>query len=644
MKIEKIVIRNLTSIEGEQVIDFTEEPLRSAGLFAITGDTGSGKSTILDAICLALYDKAPRFENAADKLSLAERTQREDKAQRVAADDAAGILRRGQKQGGAVVTFSTSEGERYEAIWSIRIKRTGTYDRPERTLLRLAPQKERLTNHKEIQTRIEAVTGLDYHQFTKTVILAQNSFANFLRAKSGEKAVLLEKLTGTEIYGEISREIYERAAAAEAVVRDLDSRMQGILHDRLSEEILVEMRDEKQLLTTRETRLSEERAQVVAQRNWLEDYAQATAEVSGAEQKLHAANRALDEVRGDRLKLDRYDLLLPMQPLFQEIKMRRADIHRIKTEEAATTGALEASREAIYKLSAALDTARERTADAEKQETARIPAINRGHALTGEINATSEQLARSEEQYKIEEIALKNRTDALQAKQASLAAINRRLDALNLHEQTLAVHRQMFEKFDLIKDKLAMLRTETDRNMESHERSANLQSRRSELQAQCEKLEKERHDRQARLNALRSELHIHQEANRGRDFGGLQQRVSKSRSHLVTLRRAAVVWKHIAEGYATLSEGRAAVLRHQKDLERQAAEIEKAEIGLAATKEAYDRIHTTYTLSQTEDLVRLRRLLKEGTACPVCGATHHPYHTETEREAREALKQSRPRI
>ena len=63
MKIDKITLCNLTSIEGEQTIDFTEEPLRSAGLFAITGDVGSGKSTILDAICLALYNRAPRFDN-----------------------------------------------------------------------------------------------------------------------------------------------------------------------------------------------------------------------------------------------------------------------------------------------------------------------------------------------------------------------------------------------------------------------------------------------------------------------------------------------------------------------------------------------------------------------------------------------------
>ena len=61
MYIRKIIINNITSLKGEHVIDFTQEPLRSADLFAITGDTGAGKSTILDCICLALYNRAPRF-------------------------------------------------------------------------------------------------------------------------------------------------------------------------------------------------------------------------------------------------------------------------------------------------------------------------------------------------------------------------------------------------------------------------------------------------------------------------------------------------------------------------------------------------------------------------------------------------------
>ena len=111
MKIEKITLSNLTSIEGEQTIDFTEEPLRSAGLFAITGDMGSGKSTILDAICLALYNKAPRFDNV-DRIPTDDLKLAVEKSQQVQANNSASILRRGQKQGGVSVTFTTPSGER----------------------------------------------------------------------------------------------------------------------------------------------------------------------------------------------------------------------------------------------------------------------------------------------------------------------------------------------------------------------------------------------------------------------------------------------------------------------------------------------------------------------------------------------------
>ena len=91
MKIEKITICNLTSIEGKQVIDFTQEPLRSAGLFAITGDTGAGKSTILDAVCLALYNHAPRFENA-ERITGDDVKKNPNRAQAISPTDVRGIL------------------------------------------------------------------------------------------------------------------------------------------------------------------------------------------------------------------------------------------------------------------------------------------------------------------------------------------------------------------------------------------------------------------------------------------------------------------------------------------------------------------------------------------------------------------------
>ena len=97
MLIQKITLCNLNSIQGEQVIDFTKEPLRSAGLFAITGNTGAGKSTILDAICLALYNRAPRFDNV--ELLNNNIVNAEDDTKRIQPKDVRGMLRRGEKAG-----------------------------------------------------------------------------------------------------------------------------------------------------------------------------------------------------------------------------------------------------------------------------------------------------------------------------------------------------------------------------------------------------------------------------------------------------------------------------------------------------------------------------------------------------------------
>ena len=96
MKIDKVTLNNLTSFEGLQTIDFTTEPLRSAGLFAITGDTGAGKSTLLDAICLALYGRAPRLDGVEKMNSEALATDTTVKS--IQTDDVRNIMRRGQKE------------------------------------------------------------------------------------------------------------------------------------------------------------------------------------------------------------------------------------------------------------------------------------------------------------------------------------------------------------------------------------------------------------------------------------------------------------------------------------------------------------------------------------------------------------------
>ncbi|MCE8912572.1 AAA family ATPase [Bacteroides fragilis] len=245
MKILTIRLKNLASIEGTFEIDFQAEPLRSAGIFAISGPTGAGKSTILDALCLALYDKTPRFSASVESLYMSDIGE-----SRVNQADVKNILRRGTGEGFAEVDFLGASGHCYRSRWSVR--RTGS--RANGSLRSQTIQVTDLTANQELQgTRKEllaqlvTLVGLTYEQFTRTVLLAQNDFATFLKSRESAKAELLEKLTGTEIYSRISSEIYLRSKTADAELNQLKSN--ATLIELLSEEEITLLRTEKESLT-----------------------------------------------------------------------------------------------------------------------------------------------------------------------------------------------------------------------------------------------------------------------------------------------------------------------------------------------------------------------------------------------------------
>lgn len=635
MKIEKITIRNLTSLEGEQVIDFTKEPLRSAGLFAITGDTGSGKSTILDAVCLALYNRAPRFDGM-EKVSRDELEMMETPAQKIQANDVRSILRRGCKEGGCTVVFSTLSGERYEATWSMRVKRTGTYDSAHRGLLRLSPRKETIPEG-EIEDRITEAVGLDYTQFTRTVMLAQNSFANFLRAKRSEKSALLEKLTGTEIYGHISSSIHELTAKAERAVEDLTHQISGMLHDLLPEEEVTALEEQKRLAEASQAALAEKRQRTERQLKWFADHDAATRDVTEKEAEYATANRNCMAIRKEEEELHRYDAVVSVQPLFQEIVVRRADIEEVnrRQSEVRQQSVREATR--LQETEKALSLASEEVKTAEAALMSRRPFISRGHVLSGEINIATGQLRKAEEQLAISQKYNEERRLAAEAKKEQLAQTIATLEKGTLHKQALAVHRRMFEKIDLIKDKLGALNNETRRNIDAHKKAAELQKKQAALRSSSEELEKVYHENQDALGALKGELLIHRQSNAGHDSADLQQRYADNRNRLLGLERAQALWQRISSGYEEIEEKRAEVSRITSTLEQYRRDAQRALHAVEVVEEAYNRMNVAITLSHSENIVRLREQLKEGTACPVCGATHHPYHTETERELGELL-------
>lgn len=226
MKILAIRLKNLASLAGEQVIDFTAEPLASAGLFAITGPTGAGKSTILDALCLALFGSTPRLDSVSPLNKVPEVDAE------IGGGDERNLLRRGCGSGYAEVDFVGVDGHRYRARWEVKRAR-------EKIDGRLQASSQSLTDldsgtllasgkKREFKELLEARLGLTLAQFTRAVLLAQSEFSAFLKADDNERGTLLEKLTDTGLYSRLGQAAFEAAKEAKEGLARLEQQAGGL--------------------------------------------------------------------------------------------------------------------------------------------------------------------------------------------------------------------------------------------------------------------------------------------------------------------------------------------------------------------------------------------------------------------------------
>ena len=217
MKILRLSLNNLASLAGEQHIHFENSPLSQAGLIAITGKTGAGKSTLLDAMCLALYDEVPRLRGAAGSI-------RDVGGKDISIKDSKNILRRGTTSGFAELEFIALDGKRYQARWDIsraRKKIDGNL-KVDRAVICLDDGTTLTQKISEVTPLIEKLIGLSFEQFTRAVLLAQSEVGAFLKAKDHERADLLEYLTNSQIFSEVSKKAADKYSEIKQQRADLE--------------------------------------------------------------------------------------------------------------------------------------------------------------------------------------------------------------------------------------------------------------------------------------------------------------------------------------------------------------------------------------------------------------------------------------
>ncbi|MBD7977779.1 SbcC/MukB-like Walker B domain-containing protein [Serpens gallinarum] len=557
MKILTLRLKNLNSLKGEWKIDFTAEPFRDTGLFAITGPTGAGKTTLLDAICLALYHRTPRMDSPS----------------------ASGneLMTRHTADCLAEVEFEV-RGQAYRAFWSqrrARDKADGALQAPKVELARI--DGELLAEQTREKLRLtEELTGLDFARFTKSMLLAQGGFAAFLNAKASERAELLEQLTGTEIYGQISQRVYERHSEVKNALGQLRARAAGV--ELMDEEQRAALLDEAEHLQQEDTRLHELTEELQRQRQWHDDLNKAQARQQQALLSHQQAEASLQAAQPDLARLAASEPAAALQAPHRDWQLAR---QAVAHSEQRLQQLQHEQQQVLQQVSDCLWQGRhwsrhlleERQLDYQQLED-QLQRVDAALAATSEHSRLGELIvhwrARLGERQRLaaEDRELLERRQRLEAhaqnlrqrrdeQQKRLAAQQQRLNDGQLAEQ------QQRQQLDQLLD------GRSEAELREHWQTLQRQAGLLEQLRQLEGTRQQRLEQQARLASLLDEVRVQQ--------GGKAREVEAQRAR-----------------YRELKQG---VVDQERLLEQE------------------QRIHK---------LEALRAQLQDGEACPLCGSHEHP--------------------
>ncbi|MBM3381716.1 MAG: hypothetical protein FJY29_04665 [Betaproteobacteria bacterium] len=571
MKILAIRGQNIASLQDHFEIDFTREPLASVGLFAISGPTGAGKSTILDAVCLALYHQTPRLASAPSTQVRIPDGQKES----LLANDVRNLLRRGAGAGFVEVEFVGVDRQHYRARWSINRARKspdGALQEPGASLHHVNEDRLLTAVRKEVREQIVRLVGLTFNEFTRSVLLAQNEFTSFLKASDNERAEILEKLTGNEIFSKIGSRVFRICATKKA---ERDQKRGQIQNEKVLDD------------AARET-LMQQVNQDTALGASLTDVVQEVQSLLAMSVHMHDTQQNL------------------------VVQQRQLDAATLRL--ASLQGVVEEKRHALELTRKAYIASQDTLAQAQVLE-GKIAALTPQSAASHESLRAAESMV-NEVQTRL--TALDHQESALQSKKSAIEGWLRERESLRRWAENWGVHETVLiaaEQYHAtVLEAAAELRSEEQKLSRN---SAQMNSLTQDIEAIV--------SAQARRKA---EIDILSEALKsGESLSALMTQVES----LETNRQRLVRFLKLAESVRGNAEQQTAAEEQRSNQELRATAARESLVALRAQQEILrEQLKLAQQQKQQQEkkvagnLGLLRAQLVEGEACPLCGATEHP--------------------
>ncbi|WP_053121147.1 AAA family ATPase [Pseudomonas sp. P1.31] len=624
MKILAIRLKNLASLAGPFEIDFTAEPLASAGLFAITGPTGAGKSTLLDALCLALFGAVPRLNNTGRDAKVP------DADGEIATGDPRTLLRRGTGEGYAEVDFVGVDGRRYRARWEANRARekAGGKLQASRQSLRDIDQDQLLASQKgEYKTQLEAALGLNFEQFTRAVLLAQSEFSAFLKADDNDRSELLEKLTDTALYTRLGRRAFDKTKEAREAHKLLQDQATGVTP--LAPEARAEL-DERFNAAQQQLKLQQAQLkQLEQQHSWLKDLRLLQDAQQAASEQLHSAQQQSEALAGERIKLTRLEQLGPQRHQFARKTELDALLTPLAAQIAEHTRQHAELTERQTQLEQNLEAAKVALTEAQQRQSENAPLLRQAFEEQSTLARLAKDVAASAEAKATAQQACADGQSAIQALQEKQGQVAERLQRIAAELEQSAHLAPLSDAWNAYRDRLQQLMLIGNRLNKGQTELANLEQNATrsaeEFASQKQQLEVLFKEAGAEPDAVAEQIGI---------LGTLLQDNRKQLRAFEDLSRLWATQQDLDKRGAELQQRQ---LNAQQERERLTqdgvktkAELTVAEQTLNVTRELLER----QRLARSASVEELRAQLQDDQPCPVCGSNEHPYHQP------EALLQS----
>ena len=610
MRILQIRFKNLNSLVGEWEIDLMHASYAADGIFAITGPTGAGKSTILDAICLALYGRTARLGKIT-------KTSNE-------------LMSRQCGECFAEVNFETQAG-RYRCHFSqhrARKKPQGELQAPKHEISYADSGKIVETSMRGVSEQIEAVTGMNFEQFTRSMLLAQGGFAAFLQASADERAPLLEQITGTDLYSRLSMHVHERRSQAQKALDTLEAGLAGIpfFSEATAEQLkakVVEAQEKEQIMSRHlvahnaaiswREKLSHlefdlqqiDRDEVILQEEQ-QDFAPQL-------ERLQLAGKAL-ELAGDYAAL---------QAIRQEAEKEQKDIKRCR-EDIQATSAVHGQATARAEKAALI------FEQLKSEESTALPLLRKARELDL-IREGKDELVQGAQNFLSEQKTAFNEQSKKQDKDlAALAEAEKTLAQVAAYLLSAAADASLVEDLAGLRNRFEALREHELSLNKKKQEAVEAAQKQDLLTAEWQRATVKQIEEQAQLSQAQA-AYVGQKAQ-------LEQIVKKRQ--LADWRKEQqflALQKDLTEKALGFCKGVANSQQVLLDLAKKQAVIDKEVESLGETLSQQRHIHAAkereYALLEEQvrllqkisDLEAERHQLQDGTPCPLCGAKQHPY-------------------